>query len=478
MKRNNSFNIIYITLSVLFISKMVIAQNDSFNKLKYDFWSNYYYKMKIDTTIDRIHLLEEPLHTAGTNNIIWWDRLPDSINTEEGKVYRKNCVIEVQAGLGTEFNLRIDSVLQYYPDSNFASFPSNDPKNQYDRAINDTVFYRARILISRENDPIVILGPWSTEICFTHQDVKPPELLYNYLSFDQLNDGTNCTRIHYSATDFAGIANILLYKRSHDTVWDLYETLYAGTSNNDTIEGTVTINIEDGDWTFGIFCKDRACSPESHGEGDGIDSLMVMDGNEKFYKFSDRPMNLEVTIQPIELSNNNIPWLYEKDIDVQINAESINRPLFFQILDNNILINAFTVSDSIYENSRNCRIFENKEHIFKVELFDDSLNYSAYSTSTHYYQDKEKMKEIRAFPNPFIKKNHDNLTIRVKNDDVKNVFIYDLYGNLVRRLKRMQGSYKIYIWDGTNGMGNIISSGAYICMTNKGDYCKIAVLLD
>ena len=89
----------------------------------------------------------------------------------------------------------------------------------------------------------------------------------------------------------------------------------------------------------------------------------------------------------------------------------------------------------------------------------------------------EPLKEnIVAFPNPFNPNSGKSAIIRVKDANVKNVWIYDYFGNLVRKLHKESSGYDFF-WDGRNGKGEIVANGGYLCVIRGSkDYYKIAVL--
>jgi len=81
------------------------------------------------------------------------------------------------------------------------------------------------------------------------------------------------------------------------------------------------------------------------------------------------------------------------------------------------------------------------------------------------------------FPNPFNPKRGEKSIIKIENQEVDEVRIYDLFGNLVRKLNRTPGNY-FFEWDGFNGEKEMVSSGGYICVVPGSSdlYCKIAVV--
>ncbi len=85
--------------------------------------------------------------------------------------------------------------------------------------------------------------------------------------------------------------------------------------------------------------------------------------------------------------------------------------------------------------------------------------------------------EMFCFPNPFNPKQDQRSIIKVEDQDIEEVRIYDLFGNLIRKLKRTPNSY-FFEWDGRNGKDEIVSSGGYLCVVpgSYDLYCKIAVV--
>jgi len=85
--------------------------------------------------------------------------------------------------------------------------------------------------------------------------------------------------------------------------------------------------------------------------------------------------------------------------------------------------------------------------------------------------------EMVCFPNPFNPDNNEMSTIEGGLLDVTEARIYDPFGHLVRVLIK-ENSVSFFEWDGTNGRGELVSNGGYICIVQGEDqrYCKIAVL--
>ncbi len=85
--------------------------------------------------------------------------------------------------------------------------------------------------------------------------------------------------------------------------------------------------------------------------------------------------------------------------------------------------------------------------------------------------------KIFCFPNPFNPKEGEVSAIKIEDQNVEEVRIYDLFGNLVRKLKRTSGSY-FFEWDGRNGKDKLVATGGYICVVPGSNdlYCKIAVV--
>lgn len=85
--------------------------------------------------------------------------------------------------------------------------------------------------------------------------------------------------------------------------------------------------------------------------------------------------------------------------------------------------------------------------------------------------------EMFCFPNPFNPKKGEKSIIKIENTKVDEVRIYDLFGNLVRKIDRTPGNY-FFEWDGLNGEKEMVSSGGYICVVPGSSelYCKIAVV--
>ena len=87
------------------------------------------------------------------------------------------------------------------------------------------------------------------------------------------------------------------------------------------------------------------------------------------------------------------------------------------------------------------------------------------------------LEEMVCFPNPFNPEEGETSTITVSVHDVMEARIFDLFGNLIRVLRK-DASGSSFDWDGKNEKGDVVSNGGYLCVV-KGNtqlYCKIAVL--
>ena len=109
-----------------------------------------------------------------------------------------------------------------------------------------------------------------------------------------------------------------------------------------------------------------------------------------------------------------------------------------------------------------------------LRVVDAAGNMSEAGCTTVYW---EELKEnIVAFPNPFNPNGGKQAVIRVKDKNVKEVWIYDYFGNLVRVLREKTSAHD-FLWDGKNGNGEVVGNGGYLCVIHgKKDYYKIAVL--
>ncbi|NOY77795.1 MAG: hypothetical protein GXO76_07995 [Calditrichaeota bacterium] len=84
--------------------------------------------------------------------------------------------------------------------------------------------------------------------------------------------------------------------------------------------------------------------------------------------------------------------------------------------------------------------------------------------------------DIVAFPNPFDPSGGKPAIIRVKDAKVQEVWIYDYFGNLVRKLHKDSAGHDFF-WDGRNGKGELVANGGYLCVIHGAKaYYKIAVL--
>ena len=109
-----------------------------------------------------------------------------------------------------------------------------------------------------------------------------------------------------------------------------------------------------------------------------------------------------------------------------------------------------------------------------LRVIDAAGNVSEPVCKTIYW---EPLKEnIVAFPNPFNPNSGKSAIIRVKDSNVNDVWIYDYFGNLVRKLHKDTAAHDFF-WDGRNGKGKIVANGGYLCVIHGAkDYYKIAVL--
>ena len=82
------------------------------------------------------------------------------------------------------------------------------------------------------------------------------------------------------------------------------------------------------------------------------------------------------------------------------------------------------------------------------------------------------IKDVYAYPVPFIPKKHGILTIKISNAHQAKCTIYDINGDTV---KEISGTVDL-TWNGRNDVGNIVKPGLYIIKVelerNDGEYKK------
>jgi hypothetical protein len=78
---------------------------------------------------------------------------------------------------------------------------------------------------------------------------------------------------------------------------------------------------------------------------------------------------------------------------------------------------------------------------------------------------------VSSYPNPFdSRKQNARINYTLKEDVDVEVMIYDALGNLVKKWKFEKGlpggeaGTNEIIWDGTNGIGEKVSTGIYLCL--------------
>jgi len=109
-----------------------------------------------------------------------------------------------------------------------------------------------------------------------------------------------------------------------------------------------------------------------------------------------------------------------------------------------------------------------------LRAVDAAGNVSAPVCKTIYWEPLRE--DIVAFPNPFNPNGGKPAIIRVKDSKVREVWIYDYFGNLVRKLHKESAGHDFF-WDGRNGKGKIVANGGYLCVIHGAKaYYKIAVL--
>ncbi|MFH1282201.1 MAG: S8 family serine peptidase [bacterium] len=86
----------------------------------------------------------------------------------------------------------------------------------------------------------------------------------------------------------------------------------------------------------------------------------------------------------------------------------------------------------------------------------------------------ESLEDLTNFPNPFPAYGRNDTTIQyyLKEDAQVKVVVYDLLGNLVKRIDVAKGApgqgqggiQNQIVWDGRNGQGELVANGGYICI--------------
>ena len=173
-------------------------------------------------------------------------------------------------------------------------------------------------------------------------------------------------------------------------------------------------------------------------------------------------------------------WIYgSSDINIQVKAadQKSGKVAGILIYENAILQDTLTfLPEHQIETSFSYRLKSAAHTAIEVCLkaLDAAGNVSGSSCKTIYW---ERLNEkIVAFPNPFNPYSGKLAVIRVKDPEVKEVRIYDYFGNLVRTLHKEASKYD-FLWDGRNGKGKVVANGGYLCVIQGSKaFYKIAVL--
>jgi hypothetical protein len=88
--------------------------------------------------------------------------------------------------------------------------------------------------------------------------------------------------------------------------------------------------------------------------------------------------------------------------------------------------------------------------------------------STPYSVPQDELTDLLIYPNPFLPKEHTNLTIDNLADRV-SVHIYSSTGYLVRRFDDSDVFGRRVMWNGKNGKGEFVASGIYLIVAQVED---------
>jgi len=174
-------------------------------------------------------------------------------------------------------------------------------------------------------------------------------------------------------------------------------------------------------------------------------------------------------------------WVYDRDIKVHLRAHdaSLGKIYGCEIVETCIsgtytkIIDFEHHKDSIdttVDYTSVCPIRTPIE--IRLHVFDGAGNQSNTQLDTILLETIED--EIVGFPNPF-DPNKQEMHIRVKDQKVGKIRIYDPFGNLVRVLRDKSGPHD-FTWDGRNGRRELVANGGYLVVAKGIKPYKIAVL--
>ncbi len=83
---------------------------------------------------------------------------------------------------------------------------------------------------------------------------------------------------------------------------------------------------------------------------------------------------------------------------------------------------------------------------------------------------------VSIYPNPFNGNNSTNICVRVKENEVSDLSIYNLKGQLVRKDKILAGNHTIK-WNGLDNYGKACSNGIYFIKMKSATYSKTSKVL-
>lgn len=173
-------------------------------------------------------------------------------------------------------------------------------------------------------------------------------------------------------------------------------------------------------------------------------------------------------------------WVYNRDIHIQILAkDSPPGKIFgYAITENGeeTKRDSFT-PDSVIEETISHHLSSEEKTSIEIGIFvwdcdvKRKSNVSDTLFETIYLE--EIAEDIAIFPNPFNPDKGQEAVIRLRETNYCRAKIYDVFGNLVRILRK-DGEKHEFVWDGKNDNGDIVAMGGYICVVGKYEK-KVAV---
>jgi len=191
------------------------------------------------------------------------------------------------------------------------------------------------------------------------------------------------------------------------------------------------------------------------------------------------PVIQRFELPDVELAHDQA-WVYSTDLSLNIMASDPGGEIWaYKVAQQGVWSEPFSFQDSSMSINVNVHyeIISPGTKPEKIEIsllvIDGAGNESAPLSEELFFQ--TALPEIYAYPNPFSPPG-DKITIRVANTDENELNIYDFFGNLVRRLSEKNNRHD-FVWDGKNGLGEVVANGGYICVgKSTGSQFKIGVL--